>query len=145
MAKRDEASKELMMKVLAELLKSKNKPWKVIKGKKLRDLLEEALKKKELEKVISRLEKDFREKQFFIPREAEDYIRDAIINAGIDIEVHGGWLYCLSAYLILPRVNVLIILADAKQSAEIDFRNRVIVEAAEKSVRAILKELDKSK
>jgi len=145
MAKRDEASKELMLMVLAELLRGKNKQWKVVKGKKLRDLLEEALNKKELEKVISRLEKYFREKQFFIPREAEDYIRDAIINAGIDIEGHGGWLRCLSAYLILPRVNVLTILADAKQSAEIDFRNRVIVEAAEKSVRAILKELDKSK
>jgi len=43
----------------------------------------------------------------------------------------------------LPRVNVLTILADAKQSAEIDFRNRVVLEAVEKSVRAILKEMNK--
>ena len=143
MAKRDEASRELMMKVLAELLKNKNKRWKAVKGDKLKFLLEEVLSKKELEKIISNLEKDLIKINIAISRESEHYIRDAIINAGIDIEKHGGWYRCLAAYLILPRVNVLTILADAKQSAEIDFRNRVVLEAAEKSVRAILKETNK--
>jgi len=43
----------------------------------------------------------------------------------------------------LPRINVLAILSDAKKAPEIDFRNRVVLEAAEKSVRAVLKEINK--
>ena len=143
MAKRDEASKELMMKVLAELLKNKNKRWKAVKGDKLKFLLEEVLSKKELEKIISNLEKDLIKINIAISREAEYYIRDAIINAGIDIEKHGGLYRCLAAYLILPRINVLTILSDAKKVPEIDFRNRVVLEAAEKSMRAILNEMNK--
>ena len=143
MAKRDEASKELMMKVLAELLKNKNKRWKAVKGDKLKFLLEEVLSKKELEKIISNLEKDLIKINIAISREAEYYIRDAITNAGIDIEKHGGLYRCLAAYLILPRINVLTILSDAKKAPEIDFRNRVVLEAAEKSVRAILNEMNK--
>jgi len=143
MAKRDEASKELMMKVLAELLKNKNKRWKAVKGDKLKFLLEEVLSKKELEKIISNLEKDLIKINIAISREAEYYIRDAITNAGIDIEKHGGLYRCLAAYLILPRINVLTILSDAKKVPEIDFRNRVVLEAAEKSVRAILNEMNK--
>jgi len=143
MAKRDEASKELMMKVLAELLKNKNKRWKAVKGDKLKFLLEEVLSKKELEKIISNLEKDLIKINIAISREAEYYIRDAITNAGIDIEKHGGLYRCLAAYLILPRINVLTILSDAKKVPEIDFRNRVVLEAAEKSMRAILNEMNK--
>jgi hypothetical protein len=143
MATHKEGGRELMLKVLAELLKGKNKRWKAVKGDKLKCLLEEVLSKKELEKVILNLEKDLIKTNIAISPEAEHYIRDAIINAGIDIEKHGGWHRCLAAYLILPRINVLTILADAKQSAEIDFRNRVVLEAAEKSVRAILKEMNK--
>jgi len=143
MATHEEADRELMMKVLAELLKSKNKRWKAVKGDKLKFLLEEVLSKKELEKIISKLEKDLIKINIAISREAEYYIRDAIINAGIDIEKHGGWYRCLAAYLILPRINVLAILSDAKKEPEIDFRNRVVLEAAEKSVRAILKEMNK--
>ena len=143
MAAHEEADRELMMKVLAELLKSKNKPWKAVKGDKLKCLLEEVLSKKELEKIISNLEKDLIKINIAISREAEYYIRDAIINAGIDVEKHGGWYRCLAAYLILPRINVLTILSDAKKAPEIDFRNRVVLEAAEKSVRAVLKEINK--
>jgi hypothetical protein len=132
-----------MLKVLAELLKGKNKRWKAVKGDKLKFLLEEVLGKKELEKIISNLEKELIKINIAISREAEYYIRDAIINAGIDIEKHGGLYRCLAAYLILPRINVLTILSDAKKVPEIDFRNRVVLEAAEKSVRAILNEMNK--
>jgi len=143
MTTHEEADRELMMKVLAELLKSKNKRWKAVKGDKLKCLLEEVISKKELEKIISNLEKDLIKINIAISREAEYYIRDDIINAGIDIEKYGGWYRCLAAYLILPRINVLTILSDAKKAPEIDFRNRVVLEAAEKSVRAILKEMNK--
>jgi hypothetical protein len=144
MASHEEASKELMLEVLSELIKSKNKRWKVVKGNKLKALIEETINDEKLKKLISKIEKDFREKQLFIPREAEEYIRDDIVNAGIDIEKYGGWYRCLAAYLILPRINVLTILADAKKSAEIDFRNRVIIESAERAVRAIMKEMKRS-
>jgi len=90
MTTHEEADRELMMKVLAELLKSKNKRWKAVKGDKLKCLLEEVISKKELEKIISNLEKDLIKINIAISREAEYYIRDDIINAGIDIEKHGG-------------------------------------------------------
>jgi hypothetical protein len=39
MASHEEARKELMLKVLVELLNSKNKRWKVVKGNKLKVLI----------------------------------------------------------------------------------------------------------
>jgi len=90
-----------------------------ISGTELKVRIEKALNEKGLKKLITNLEKELNGEHSFLPHEVETQIREVLMEAGVAVSQHGGWYRCIAAYLLLPKLDELLIVKSMSEEKNV--------------------------
>jgi len=90
-----------------------------IGGTELKVRIEKALNEKGLKKLITNLEKELNGEHNFLPHDVETQIRRDIASAGVAVSQHGGWYRCIAAYLLLPKLDELLVVKSMSEEKNV--------------------------
>jgi len=90
-----------------------------VSGTELKVRIEKALNEKGLKKLITNLEKELNGEHSFLPHEVETQIREVLMEAGVAVSQHGGWYRCIAAYLLLPKLDELLIVKSMSEEKNV--------------------------